>query len=263
MPGLGFSPQAAASRGRRNQRPLTKALLARMASAQTASRQRLIDDAIRILEASGTAAQVDFLHLEAAADAQAARLNWLAPIYDLTAVGAPVFTADRHYAGDGATSRLDTGFDPVAAVGKMSTNSASLGIWMPGTAVNGGYPFGNLNATIRPREGISSFSARLNNSVTTSISDRSPVAGFYLLNRTNGAGYDVWVNGEKVYTQVAASSAMSAQVMQILGRQTSNGVFQYNAGPVAASWAGGGLTDVQCVALYAALSGYLAGIGAA
>src|SRR5262249_48812132 len=62
--------------------------------------------------------------------AQAARLNWVADQYNLTAVNSPTFTTDRGYTGNGTTSNLDTGFNPTVAVGaKYALNNAALSLW--------------------------------------------------------------------------------------------------------------------------------------
>ncbi len=238
-------------------------MFSRMTTQPPPARRSLIDEALRSLAAGGVLERGDMLSVLAAHDAQAGRLNWLSSSYNLTAVGAPAFTADRGYTGDGATARLDTGFDPVAAAGEMTLNSASIGVWMPGTSGTANNPVGNLNATVRPRAASTSLTHRLNNTTTATTAAVGAISGFYLLNRTGAAGYDIWLNGIKILSPTAAASAMSAMTIQLLARQTSLGVYAYDTSLVAAAWAGGGLTDVQCVALYAALSGYLTAIGAA
>ncbi len=98
--------------------PEAAALLSRMTVTPSTARKQLIDALIATLVGAGIWAKLDALYLLAAHDAQAARLNWIADRYNLTAVNSPTFTTDRGYAGTGAAMYLDTGFNPATAASR-------------------------------------------------------------------------------------------------------------------------------------------------
>src|SRR5690606_35810663 len=100
-----------------------------MTTPPTRARQLLINTTITNLIAAGLWPKLDVLYLLAAADEQAARLNWKNPgTFTCTAVNSPTFTADRGFAGDGSTSYLDTNFNISSASGRLyEQNSAHIG----------------------------------------------------------------------------------------------------------------------------------------
>ena len=94
------------------------------------TRKALINTLVKSLKAAGVWTKLDALYLFAAADAQAARRNWIQDLYNATAVSSPTFAADRGYTGDGAAAYLDTGFNPsTASSPKLTQNSAHASAW--------------------------------------------------------------------------------------------------------------------------------------
>jgi hypothetical protein len=73
------------------------------------TRKGLIDDLFVSLKADGVYANLTWLSLFAAHDAQAARINAITPTQVASAVNSPTFTTNLGYNGDDSTSYLDSG----------------------------------------------------------------------------------------------------------------------------------------------------------
>jgi len=78
--------------------------------------------------------KLDLFHrLNAEAD-QPALQNWIANLFNLTKVDAPVFAAGRGFTGDASNDALSTGFTPSTASGKFTLDDATLGVLILGPA---------------------------------------------------------------------------------------------------------------------------------
>jgi hypothetical protein len=86
-----------------------EAYFAAMSVEPDATRKGLLNDLIVGLKADSVWTKITWLSVLAAHDAQAARVNIKTPAQVATAINSPTFTTDLGYAGDGATSYLDTG----------------------------------------------------------------------------------------------------------------------------------------------------------
>lgn len=243
--------------------PETTALVARFTTPPSALRKQQINTLIGSLKTAGVWAKLDALYIMAAADAQAARRNWVADAFNPTAVSSPSFTADRGYNGDGAASRLDTGFNPATAGGKFSLNSATYFIWLQGDPLTNNFSNGNLGVSIRPRTGVGNdCSHRLNNGTTTTTAGMGAGGGFYASRRVASTDYDIFIGATKTNFALA-SSALSSLDFTVLARQISAGSYQYSPERYAVNGWGSGMTDAEILALRSALSTYLTAIGAA
>lgn len=239
-------------------------LFARFTTPPTSDRARLINALIKTLKQCGAWAKLDVLYILAAADAQSSLLNWVATSFNLTAVASPTFAADRGYTGNGSSMRLDTGFNPSTAGGKLSLNSVHLGLWRPGDAAGtSNLPVGNLNLTLRPYVGAAtSVTAKAHEASSTTHTIPAAPHRHYMLNRTNSSTYDLWAAGTKVINAAAqASSAMQSLDMPVLARQTAAGTYQYAPDQYAACHWGGGLTDGEALGMWQALSAYMTAVG--
>ncbi|HEY1605067.1 MAG TPA: hypothetical protein VGF77_05670 [Allosphingosinicella sp.] len=111
------------------------AVVVAMTSPPDDARKQLIDDLVGALKNGATSgsdiwAKLDLLYILAAADRQAALLNWKGGGFDGTIAGTGTFTSDRGWQGDGSTGYIDTGFDPTMATApNYALNSGHLGFW--------------------------------------------------------------------------------------------------------------------------------------
>ena len=239
--------------------PATAGLIARMSAPPGPARAGLIDTAIRALKAMGLWTRLDGLWLLAAHDAQAARLNWIADAYNLSAVNAPAFTADRGYAGDGSTSYVDTGWAPNMG----SQNDASFGVWVRTNLQASwvaGWTDGGAGTLLAPRDSLDRPVIRINQ--TTGVAGTSggtlDGSGFTLASRTASNVVRGYRNGVLTVTSNFASAAPIATSLK-LGRWSAT---SYAAHEFAAAAIGRGLDDVQQQALHAILAAYMTGVGA-
>ena len=259
--GLGVSIPEVAGRARAPD-PATAALIARMSAPPPVARVALIDALVRALKSAGVWARLDCLYVLAAHDAQAARLNWVGAANDLAAVNSPVFTTDRGYAGDGATAYLDTGW--VFPAGYQ--NSAHLMAWSRSSGASASFVMiGNANAVISLRRSSDEQDFARVNSSTSAARASTDASGMFVAARTGSlaADFAFYRNGAVVaVTGATASEAPDTSYpLRILGRNGS--IPGFTDRQIAAASAGAGLSAGEVAALHAALSTYLAAVGAA
>lgn len=239
----------------------TEALIARFTTPPTLQRKTQINTLIKALKTAGVWSKLDALYVLAAHDAQAARRNWIADAYNLTAVSAPTFSADRGYTGNGSSSYLATGLNPSTG-GKYTQNSASLGVWVR-TESNANYCDIGVDSgvigSIRPRvTGL--LSASTNGPATLPAVGSS--VGLSAWSRTADAVVEVYKNGASLADATTVSSGLPNADFALLarGKPTPD---QYSANQIAAAFIGPGLTDANQSDTYAAMNTYLQAVGAA
>lgn len=251
--------------------PDAVAYFASMTVQPDATRKGLINSAFLSLKAAGVYAKLDTLHLVAAHDAQAARLNIKGAAYSLTVVNAPTFTVDRGYQGDGVSASLViTGYNPSVADGKLYTlDSAAVGAWANAhpapTTANTSALIGTNGADGGPRmiplSAASQMQCRMNQ---TSSSTNVALAantrlGFHGMSRPSAAGYDAYA-GSATPIPVAVVSSSPIGATQIGFFSQSGSLFSQDR--VGATFAGGGLSQAEMASVYNTLNTYLTAIGA-
>lgn len=103
------------------------ALFARMTTPPTTTRKDEINTLIVGLKTAGIWSKMDAMYVLAAADEQAALLNWVADTNNATAENSPSFVADSGFAGNGSTSFINTNYNPSTDGVHYEQNSASFG----------------------------------------------------------------------------------------------------------------------------------------
>lgn len=266
---LGLSIPEVAGRARLPD-PDAAALIARMTVVPGAARAGLIDATVRALKGAGVWAKLDLLYCLAAHDAQAARLNWVQTGFTLTPVNSPVFTADRGYAGDGATSYLDSGWVPSTEAIRYALDSASMGAWLnAGTdaATSGVASIGALGANgsfINPREAANHIRGRLNSGAT--VSGTGTVAsrlGLTAVTRSGAANTAYYRGNALDSTAASASTALPSVALFLCGFNNSGVLGGAIDNRIAFAFAGAGLSGAEMAALHSAAQTYLAALGAA
>lgn len=242
----------------------TESLTARFTTPPTGARKAQINTCIKALKAAGVWSKLDALYLFAAADAQAARQNWIADLYNATAVSSPTFTTDRGYAGDGVASYVDSNFNPSSASSpKFVQNSAFFAAWSRTAAASAttsaGHFDGTKGTTLNPRN-TNAIVSRVNqaSSFTTgaTITDGS---GLTSLSRTGASAVRIDKNGVKVADDTNASSTVANGNLKAgtIGNST------FSTTQFAAMAIGSQLSEAEDLALYNALNTYLQAVGAA
>lgn len=252
--------------------PEAQALFRRFAVQPTAARKALINDLIKALKDAGVWTKLDALYLTAAADSQAARRNWIADVYNLTAVNSPTFTTDQGYTGNASTSYLNSNFNPVAAGSpNFVQNSGSVGGWtLVDRAAADMSMMGSVNGTSSAIDVQSRFTGNLAagflNDFTATTSANSESFGHYAMSRiaASGAGArSLYKNGSSLTTTATASTGLPNVAISILARARQGSTpTVYSSDQIAAAHIGAGLTAADISALYAALQTYLTALGA-
>jgi hypothetical protein len=238
-----------------------KALFARMTTPPSNARKAQITRLIRTLKQAGIWTKLDVLYVYAAADSQAALLNWKGATFDATNHGA-AFTADRGFTGDGVDDYISTGF----YIGSGQTSFADLmfGVsirtvptsswkFAVGTMVTSNY----ATLQVLPY----AISAVISRGVDTNLGVGLSGVGNIQVQKAGGTltGYR---NGLLIGTRTSTLTAGIDKPFFISaanGNGTPSGFFD---GRIAAAYFGLSLSAAQAVALDGALQTYFAAVGA-
>jgi hypothetical protein len=225
---------------------------------------RRIDRVIRGLKQSGVWDKLDVFYMLAAHDEQAGRLNWKNPgTYTASLVSAPTFTTDRGFAGDGASSYLNTGW--AAAVGPLYLrDSCHLGVWCLTDVSGAGVSFGTAAANINPRNAANISTRSQVSSSTTSALPAATSIGHSAWSRRASTEYDVYKNGADFATVSVATAVVTDAATSFIGASNNAGSpASLDTRQIAAAHTGGALSDAEMAALYSSLLAYMQGVGAA
>lgn len=249
--------------------PDAVALFARMTVQPSAQRKALINDRIVAGKLKSFWAKLDALWVHAAHDAQAGRLNWLTGNYDCVPINNPTFTVDRGYMGDGSSSYLDTGFNPLTALlPKYTQNSGSHGVRSNTDNIGTGSLAGfydttnNRGTTINPKVDNTNQQAvyRLNqgSTATSSTVAASPTSiGMFVANRVGATDIRGYRNGTKIATAATASTVVANGNMRLGSINASSfRACQFSMGFIA-----GGLTDQEAQDLFDWFEPYRMAVG--
>lgn len=247
----------------------TISLISRMTTPPTSARALLINAAIVSLKAAGVWTKMDALWFFAAADSQAALLNWVSASYTPSLVNAPTFTADRGYAGNGTSSYLNTTYKPLSNGVNYQKNSASFGVWLnAGTdTTSSGIAIGCSSAGftsqcgIIPRSATDTALGYANSSAGSAFLSAGTRLGFTATSRTGANVNYVYRNGVAGSTEIAASQNAPDVEVYLCVRNNNGTPGQYLNNRHAFAFLGGGLTDAEMLALYNAANTYLTAVG--
>lgn len=237
-----------------------EALFARFTTPPDAARKALIDATIVSLKTTGVWSKLVALYVEAAADSQAARRNWVADQYNLTAVASPSFTADRGFTSDGTSSYLSTGFNPSTAGSQFAQDSASIFAWCStNTNPVSSADIGNTGSVKAGHRNTANADVEINSGGGTMRPAQADTLGLTLGSRTGSAVAAIYRNGSLAGSSVATSMALANEPIYICTGNTVN----FSVRRQSAGGYGSGLSAQNVADLYAALNTYLTAVGAA
>jgi hypothetical protein len=231
----------------------------------TTARKAVINTCVVALKAAGVWTLLDCLYLMAAADNQAARINWKMPAsFTLSAINSPTFTADRGFTGDGASTYLDTNYTPSTNAVALSLNSAHYGGWALNSLAAGSANrlVGNVASTgtgrslVLPRNTGDIISSLANDTSGTTLSNAT-TSGFFVVNRSGASARQAYRNGSSLGSDATAAVALPNQKVAFLRDTTSFATLQVAVGTIGAS-----LTAQQASDFHAAILAYLQAVGA-
>lgn len=235
---------------------------AAMSTPPTDARKAAIDALVGTLKTAGVWTALDILYVLAAADSQAALLNWKNPAtFTAVPVNSPTFVADRGFTGDGAASRVRTGFTPSTNGVNFTQNNGSIWAWSRTAGQDGANEAGSL-ATPRTALAFRNFSnlmvGRVNGDGTFTAASTDG-SGFFGATRAVSTTIKLWRNGAQLGTdQASTSGGLNAAEQWLCGASsTSFSTRQISAG----AW-GAALTGLES-AFYNAMLAYMQNVGAA
>lgn len=106
------------------------ALFARMTTPPSETRKGQINTLITSLKTAGVWTKLDVLYVFAAADQQAALLNWKGDTNNATAVNSPSFVSDSGFKSDGSTSWVNTHYNPYVDSINFSIASSHISVYV-------------------------------------------------------------------------------------------------------------------------------------
>lgn len=244
------------------------ALFAAMDVQPPYARKILIDNLMAWLNGYGILPLLDVLYIFAAADSQAALLNWVGPTgsYNGVATNAPTFTADQGFTGDSlALAYIETNYNPTTAPGAQVTqNNHCMGFWSltsPAVGVTVGLnDCGIPTIAMQTRDASDRYQTRSASSSTDSpATANTDGAGLYTLNRTGSSGYRSERNGVLWANITRTSGSLSNASFNVLKRA----LLSSSSDKQSAAWfCGAALTAEQVYAAYQGIRAYLSGVGA-
>jgi hypothetical protein len=238
----------------------TGELCSRMTVRPTRARRGLIEVLISKLMNAGMWAKLDGFYVFAAHDAQAAKLNWVGGMQDVTAVNAPLFQIDRGFTGDGAAAYLDTN-TPANILEKHTGNDATMGVYVrTSTSLTNNVDISSGSGAYMNVHQGGNVVVRANSSAGSTI---------LISNGGTGSGLFAWSRDASNVTLYRAGSSLGFTSVGIGSLASSNVEFlrhtsgtNYSARQLQVGLIGQGLSATEHAALNAAVVTYLTAIGA-
>ncbi len=244
--------------------PQASQFLSRLATQPTSARQALYAACIDALVAGGVWTKLDALYLLAAANAPTALTNLRSSSFSATATNNPTFTANQGYAGDGATSLVDTNFNPTTASAPFYVqDSAHISAWVrtsrAGAAMSDmGNASGTTGTNIIPFFTDNSAYLRVNDNAEAEGFAVAASNGYWLGNRSSSTARQGYLNAVSVGTYLSNTSKTPINSNMVLGHGGGSG---FSTDQISAASIGGSLTSGQVTTLYNALNTYLTAVG--
>jgi len=180
--------------------------------------------------------------------------------YNGTAYNAPTFTALEGFTGDGASTYIDTNFNPTTHGVNYTLNSASFCIYVltdvDENSVDMGLDDGNNDAFLYSRN--ITCNTRINDS-GTDFNTNANSQGFYVVSRTASNARATYKNGALLGADTRVSTALPDVNFSILARLNSSpGIGQYSSRQVGGIvLIGGGLDATEQLNLTTAVNTYM------
>lgn len=235
-----------------------------MTSAPDDTRKGHIDTLIAGLKSDGVWTLLDRLYVCAAHDEQAARVDWITAANVLTAVNSPTFTTDRGFTGDGATSYLNTGFNPLSGTPKYTQNDATMGVWC-GTDVSAfnQYDIGHSTRAMICARNSTNILCYINNGATNGpLGGANTSVGNSMWTRRSSTVVEVYKNGASLAETTATSSApYNLNFLLCAGMGSGGTPSGYSTRRVQAGYWGSQMSDAQASAMHNRLATYMTAVG--
>lgn len=234
-------------------------LFSYMAVQPTAARKVVLNTFVTTLKSAGVWQKLDLLYVLAAHDAQAGRLNWIAPqTFPLVQSGTVTFTTDQGFTGNATDGRLDV--SGTWTPGQMTQNSAIAGCYVRTAAsYNGSTTYYSLytgsGRILRRPATEANIEWRINDG-TTGTTGVAGQTGHFAVRRTTSSERSLWREGSQVTTATATSTA-NGNVFRLFN---ANGA-GFGDPQLSLAYAGAQIDDTAMAAFNTAIGALKTGIG--
>ena len=228
--------------------------LAALPDAPSPQVQAIFTEAICGLQADGNLRLLDALYFHSNATAADARINVVNPsAFAITTHGSCPFTVNQGFTGDAASCYQDPGVNLSTFGGKLTLNSATLGVCILNSRATAAYAAYGAIATdlnyLFPFFTGSIAAAALND-VTGGTPASTSNQGTWFLGRISSVGFSVYFNDTNIGNELATSTALPNTGMIEMALNT-NGVISSYTGDTHAYWFfGAGMNGVQLFQVY-------------
>lgn len=244
------------------------AVVAAFTTPPTTPRRALICNTVNSLKSAGLWDTYDAIYVAAAADSQAATVNWKQPgTYTLSLVSAPAFTADRGFAGNGSSSYMDSTFTASTAITpQFVQNSAHVSAWSltVGGAIAGsariiGSAANTTNRVVFSPRNDATNAVGLINATASSVYTNTLSDGFFNITRTSSTAVSIYRNAVSAISASVASTGVptSSIAFDRDSNGATNGTYQ-----LAIMTIGSGHTQQNQTDAYTTFLNYLQAVGA-
>lgn len=128
----------------------------------------------------------------------------------MTPQSSPIFTTNQGYAGDGVAARIDTGL----LASELSSNNASIGVYVQNDGGNSGYLIGNVGVAGLRLRGSNSSNNQLQTTGTTSVSVDLSGTGFKAINKLSSGNLSLY--NQATRTTATATDTTTTNEIQLL-----------------------------------------------
>lgn len=204
---------------------------------------------IKALVDNSIYSQIDFLNLFSAHSEIAALLNWVSTSFNSTKGGAPTFTANRGFKGNGTNGYVRTSYNPSVDAVNLLQNNAMVSIFTLETTQENAQTLdcnsdtGTKRILLNPKNGAGNYSVRLNSSSSSSGSAGTNLIGLHTLVRTSSTGFSYYFNGVLISSFTSTSSLLPNADMFSLAGSTGNTADTFSNRQAALIFAGSGNID--------------------
>lgn len=238
-----------------------QAVIGAFTTPPTTDRKAIINYTIDMLKLSSAWSLIDVMHLTAAADSQALTINWKNPgTFNLVAVNAPTFTADRGFAGNGTSSYYRTQFTPSVNGVNYTRDNASFWVWNNTNTQNAAGDIGNNTtsplALLVARNTTDQTTIRMNDATALAGSTTNG-QGWFGGQRTGSTARKVWKNNASIGSDTQASTGLPTTEMW-LGASNSG---TFSTHQIAADMWAASLSGKEA-AVFNAMQAYMRFVGA-
>lgn len=249
--------------------PSARAIINAFTTPPTADRKALINSTVRSLKAGGVWAKLDSLFFLAAADSQAARVDWKRPTVTATATNSPTFAADRGYTFDGSTNYLDTNFNPATQGSAITGTTGLMASYERTNLAADRYVAGVNDGTnifeFAPRSSVDRVLGRCGNATSAAMATDAITnsQGLTVVQRV-GTNAEVYKNGAALTGAAlgSPSSGLPSRNFFIGCRNNAGTPAQFRATQQSAVAIGGALSASAQTAFYTTMQAYMTAVGA-